>query len=63
VENSAIETVQRKSISLNGLSGLAIASLIISIVYLIPAIPFWVAFIAAYPMLTSVVDIYLNVTK
>jgi len=61
VENSAIETVGRRSISLNKFSGLAIASLIILAVYMVPAIPVWVVVIAAYPMLTSIIDIYLDV--
>jgi len=61
MENSMLETVDRKSINHSKISGLIIASLIVLTVYLIPAIPAWVAIVAAYPMLTSSVDIYLDI--
>jgi len=60
MENSMLETVSRKSISLNKFSGLLIASLIVLTVYVIPAIPAWAAIIALYPLLTSIVDLYLD---
>ncbi len=61
MENSIVETEGGKSIRLNKFTGLLIASLIVLVVYLVPAIPLWVAVVAAYPLLTSIVDIYLEI--
>ena len=61
MENSMLETLDRKSLSFKKFSGLIVASLIILTVILTPAIPTWVAIVALYPMLTSIVDISLEI--
>ena len=61
MENSMLETLDRISLSFKKFSGLIVASLIILTVFLTPAIPTWAAIVALYPMLTSIVDIYLEI--
>ncbi len=50
---------QLKSISNKKLTGLFIALVIVLIVLLIPALPSWLVFLAAYPLITSLIDIVL----
>ena len=51
--------MQLKSINISKFTGIFIAFAIISIVLLIPALPNWLIFLAAYPLVTSLIDIVL----
>jgi len=51
--------VQLKSINISKFKGIFIAFAIIFIVLLIPVLPNWLVFLAAYPLITSLFDIVL----